>query len=94
MAADSKNTRAQSRLEKAAREDEKVRVHYEAEARTIAEKTARLRALRLAKEAADKTAADRMPVASKKSKAVKKRPKAGESLSDWLDGQDKMGRRG
>jgi hypothetical protein len=94
MAADSKNSRAQSRLEKAAREDEKVRVHYEAEARTIAEKTARLRALRLAKEAADKTAADRMPVASKKSKAVKKRPKAGESLSDWLDGQDKMGRRG
>jgi hypothetical protein len=94
MAADSKSTRAQSRLEKAAREDEKVRVHYEVEARTIAEKTARLRALRLAKEAADKTAADRMPVAPKKSKAVKKRPKAGESLSDWLDDQNKMGRRG
>jgi hypothetical protein len=48
----------------------------------------------LPKEAADKTAADRMPVASKRAKAVKKRPKAGESLSDWLDDQDKMGRRG
>jgi hypothetical protein len=95
MAADSKSTRAQSRLEKAAREDEKVRVHYEVEAKTIAEKTARLRALRLAKEAADKMAADRMPVAAKKTTSVKKRPKAaGESLSDWLADQDKMGRRG
>jgi hypothetical protein len=94
MAADSKSTRAQSRLEKAAREDDKVRVHYEVEAKTIAEKTARLRALRLAKEAADKAAADKMPVTSRKSKAVKKRPKAGESLSEWLADQDKMGRRG
>jgi hypothetical protein len=94
MAADSKNTRAQSRLEKAAREDEKVRVHYEVEAKSVAEKTARLRALRLAKEAADKIAADRMPVAAKKSKAVKKRPKSDESLSEWLADQDKMGRRG
>jgi hypothetical protein len=94
MAADSKNTRAQSRLEKAAREDHKVRVHYEVEARTVAEKTARLRALRLAKEAADKTAADNMPAPSKKPKAGKKRPKAGESLSEWLADQDKMGRRG
>ena len=55
MAADSKNTRAQSRLEKAAREDDKVRVHYEVEARIIAEKTARLRALRLTKEAPTKS---------------------------------------
>jgi hypothetical protein len=94
MAADSKNTRAQSRLEKAAREDEKVRVHYEVEAKSVAEKTARLRALRLAKEAADKAAADRMPVAAKRSKAVKKRPKSDESLSEWLADQDKMGRRG
>jgi hypothetical protein len=94
MAADSKNTRSQSRLEKAAREDQKVRVHYEVEAKAVAEKTARLRALRLAKEAADRVATDKMPAAAKKSKAVKKRPKAGESLSDWLADQDKMGRRG
>jgi hypothetical protein len=94
MAADSKNARAQSRLEKAAREDGKVRVHYEVEAKAVAEKTARLRALRLAKEAADKIAADKMPVASKKPQAVKKRPKEGESLSEWLADQDKMGRRG
>ena len=94
MAVDSKNTRAQSRLEKAAREDNKVRVHYEVEARTVAEKTARLRALRLAKEAADKTAAAQMPAAAKKPKAVKKHPKSDESLSEWLADQDKMGRRG
>jgi hypothetical protein len=94
MTGDSKSTRAQSRLEKAAREDGKVRVHYEVEARIIAEKTARLRALRLAKEAADKTASGGMPVAAKKSKAGKKPSKAGESLSEWLADQDKMGRRG
>jgi hypothetical protein len=35
-----------------------------------------------------------MPIASKKPKAAKKRPKAGESLSEWLADQDKMGRRG
>jgi hypothetical protein len=94
MAADSKNSRSQSRLEKAAREDQRVRVHYEVEAKTVAEKTARLRALRLAKEAADKAAAANMPVAAKAPRAVKKRPKTGESLSEWLADQDKMGRRG
>jgi hypothetical protein len=94
MAADSRNTRAQSRLEKAAREDQKVRVHYEVEAKSVAEKTARLRALRLAKEAADRTAAVGMPVTAKKGKVAKKRPKAGASLSEWLADQDKMGRRG
>jgi hypothetical protein len=94
MAADSKNTRAQSRLEKAAREDDKVRVHYEVEARHVAEKTARLRALRLAKEAADKAAAGSAPLAPKRSKPAKKRPQAGASLSEWLADQDKMGRRG
>jgi hypothetical protein len=94
MAGDSKNSRTQSRLEKAAREDGSVRVHYEAEAKIIAEKTARLRALRLAKEAADKTAAGGLPVAAKKSKAGKKPSKSGASLSEWLLDQDKMGRRG
>jgi hypothetical protein len=93
MAGDSKSSRAQSRLEKAAREDGSVRVHYEAEAKITAEKTARLRALRLAKEEADKTAG-RSPVAAKKPKAGKKPLKGGGSLSEWLSDQDKMGRRG
>ena len=45
---------AQSRLEKAAREKNNLTVDYEVEAKIIREKTARLRALRLAKEAAEK----------------------------------------
>jgi hypothetical protein len=52
--ADSKNSRAESRLEKAAREGGNTWVGYEAEAKAVREKTARLKALRLAKEAADK----------------------------------------
>jgi hypothetical protein len=55
--ADLKNARAQSRLEKAAREDGSAWVHYEAEAEATRKKTARLRALRIAKEAADASAA-------------------------------------
>jgi hypothetical protein len=55
--ADLKNSRAQSRLEKSARESGSSWVHYETEAKAVREKTARLKALRLAKEAADKAAA-------------------------------------
>ena len=54
MAASSKNTRMQSRLEKAARENHNLSVDYEVQAKIIREKTARLKALRLAKEAAEK----------------------------------------
>jgi hypothetical protein len=55
--ADLKDSRAQSRLEKAARERGNAGLHYEVEAKAIREKTARLRALRIAKETADKSAA-------------------------------------
>ena len=44
--ADLKDSRAQSRLEKAARERGNAWVNYEVEAKAIREKTARLRALR------------------------------------------------
>ena len=54
MAANPKNMRAQSRLEKAARETNNLSVDYEVQAKIIREKTARLKALRLAKEAAEK----------------------------------------
>ena len=54
MAASSKDTRMQSRLEKAARENHNLSVHYEVQAKVLREKTARLKALRLAKEAAEK----------------------------------------
>jgi hypothetical protein len=55
--ADLKSSRAQSRLEKAAREGGNTWVGYEAEAKAVREKTARLKALRLAKEAAEKSSA-------------------------------------
>jgi hypothetical protein len=54
MAANSKNTRMQLRLEKAARENHNLSVDYEVQAKITREKTARLKALRLAKEAAEK----------------------------------------
>jgi hypothetical protein len=63
---DLKNSRAQSRLEKAAREGGNSWVGHEAEAKAVREKTARLKALRLAKETADKrAAADENAVAGK-----------------------------
>jgi hypothetical protein len=54
MADSGKNTRMQSRLEKTARESHNLSVGYEVQAKIIREKTARLKALRLAKEAAEK----------------------------------------
>jgi hypothetical protein len=52
---DFKDRRAQSRLEKAARETGgNAGLHYEVEAKAVREKIARLRALRIAKETADR----------------------------------------
>ena len=67
---------------------------YEAEAQLLREKTARLRELRLAREAADAAgaAATGTPAAVKK-KPGKSRHK-GPSLSDWLATQQHEGRRG
>jgi hypothetical protein len=54
MSANLKDTRVQSRLEKAARENTNLTVGYEAQSKIIREKTARLKALRLVKEASKK----------------------------------------
>jgi hypothetical protein len=58
MTANPKNTRVQSRLEKIARENDKLTVGYEAQTKIIREKTARLKALRLAKQASEKKNSD------------------------------------
>ena len=58
MAASSKNTRMQSRLEKAGAENPNLSADYEVQAKIIIKKTARLKALRLAKEAAEKKNSD------------------------------------
>jgi hypothetical protein len=55
MTANPKNKQVQSRLEKAARENTNLTVDYEAQAKITREKTARLKALRLAKEAQAQT---------------------------------------
>jgi translation initiation factor IF-3 len=62
------------RMKKATQEGQKAKAHYEAEGRAVREKTARLRLLRLAKEAADAAqAASEPPKVKKKpgSKTVK-----------------------
>jgi hypothetical protein len=67
----------------------------EIDAQRIREKTARLRALRLAQEAANGGAA-RAPARSApaKKKQARKPGEKGPSLSDWLDTQRNQGRRG
>lgn len=73
----------------------KAMSQLEIDAQLMREKTARLRELRLAQEAANGAA---RPAPSRSSgPAAKKSGKSGEkgpSLSDWLDTQQKQGRRG
>jgi hypothetical protein len=67
MNSDQARARAEAsfKKEERAREGEKAWKEYQAEARATLEKTERLRALRLQKEAADKTAAERKPAKAK-----------------------------
>jgi chromosome segregation ATPase len=89
------------RLAQQAEDGKKARADYEAEGRAVREKMAKLKALRLAKEAADKELADQQaalkPAATKggaKGGAKKKAPKEkAPPLSEWLKGQDGDGHR-
>jgi hypothetical protein len=87
MTADSKEQRA--------RDAALATAQYEAEGKAIREKTARLRELRLAHEAAAKGTGTTEKTS--KGSATKKRsskPKANaERLSDWLAAQQNQGRR-
>jgi hypothetical protein len=69
-----------------ANDAKKAASEYENEAAAVRAKTARLKALRLERDAA------LPPPAAPKPKRKKKA--AGGSLSDWLDGQAKEGRNG
>jgi hypothetical protein len=69
--ADLKDGRAQSRLEKAARETGgNAGLHCEVEAKAIREKIARLKALRIAKDSTDKSAASDQEVKPKKKRLI------------------------
>jgi hypothetical protein len=70
-----------------ANDAKKAASEYESAAVALRAKTERLKALRLARDAA----APPPPPAKPKGKARKKTDK---SLSDWLDGEAKEGRRG
>lgn len=81
--------------EKHKRAGSKATPQHEAEAQAIREKTARLRELRLAHEAANKTATGALTAGRRA--AIRKKPrKPGEKalpLSEWLTDQQKDGRR-
>jgi hypothetical protein len=93
MAEKAKKDAAQAESEKARRAKDAVKAmaDYEAEAVATRAKTARLRALRLAREA--ELAAAQPPAATKTKSARKKKSAASGTLSDWLDGETKAGRR-
>lgn len=76
----------------AAREGEKAMAQIEAQARAVRVNMEKLKALRLAKEAADAAAAPAAKPAAKKKKAAAKK-EAAPKLSEWLAGQEKGGRR-
>jgi hypothetical protein len=65
---------------------------YEAKAEAVRAKTERLRALRLAREAAEATAAPKRTVA-KKAKSTNTAKATSATLSAWLQDQQKGGRR-
>jgi hypothetical protein len=75
----------------------KVMSQLEIDAQLMREKTARLRELRLAQEAANGAARSTPSRTSRPTAKKKKSGKSGEkgpSLSDWLDTQQNQGRRG
>ena len=94
MAEKSKKDEAQAQFEKVQRahDAKKAMADYEAEAVATRAKTAKLRELRLARDAELAAAAAAAPPKAKKKPAGKK--KAAGTLSDWLDSETNAGRRG
>jgi hypothetical protein len=90
MANKPKTDTASAEFKKAQRDQDarKAMSEYEAEGAAMRAKTERLRALRLARDAA---APKPEPA---KAKAVKKPKASSASLSEWLDGERKDGKRG
>jgi hypothetical protein len=80
--------------EKNERPGGKTMPQHEIDAQITREKTARLRALRLAQEAANGTTVKSAARGKRAAgKASGKSPEKGKSLSDWLSMQEKGGRR-
>jgi hypothetical protein len=85
------------RLAQQAEEGKKARADYEAEGRAVREKMAKLKALRLAKEAADQELADQQaalkPAVTKGGAKKKAAKEKAPPLSEWLKGRDGDGHR-
>ncbi len=101
MADNSKKDEAQLQFKKIQRAEDgkKAMDEYEAEGAAVRAKTARLKALRLARDAAEARAAPKAAAPTKKKKPPKKaankanKAKAkSASLSDWLKGREGGGR--
>jgi hypothetical protein len=92
MADNSKEHAASAQFAKVQRAEDakKAASEYEAAAAELRAKTERLKALRLARDAA---LPQKAPAASKRKSAGKKAKGPSGSLSDWLDGQAREGRR-
>lgn len=94
MADKSRTDAANAQFKKAQRDQDaqKAMSEYDAEGVAVRAKTERLRALRLARDAA---APKPVPAAkkTKTAKAAKKSKAKPASLSNWLDGEKKEGRR-
>jgi hypothetical protein len=93
MADKPKKDDAQAQLAKAQRAEDAKRAmsDYELEAVAVRAKTERLRALRLARDAAVPVKPPATPKVKKKKPAGAKRKSS--SLADWLDGEKAHGRR-
>ena len=93
MTEKSKKDEAQAQFDKVQRANDAKRAvaDYEAEAAAMRAKTAKLRALRLARDA--ELAAAAPPAAPKKKAGGKKKASTG-TLSEWLERESNSGRRG
>jgi hypothetical protein len=89
LADDPTKVRAEIRARQA-EDGKKAMAEYEANAAAVRAKTEKLRALRLAKEAAELSAAPAAKAPKKKSAAKKAKAPAGK-LADWLDDRAKSG---
>lgn len=94
MADNSKVDRANAQFNKLQRAEDgkKAMSEYEADRVALRAKTERLKAMRLARDAAEKAATPDEPVAKAKAPAKKKKATA-ENFSRWLDEQQNSGRR-
>jgi hypothetical protein len=90
--ADSKKDAANAEFKKAqrAQDGKRAMLDYEAEAAATRAKTERLRALRLARDAA--LPPEPPKAAAPKKKAAKSSAASSAKLADWLDDREKSGR--